>query len=288
MDGHAGSRPHPARVSDRGRPGVGVRDDAAGREEDARCGTGRDFGDRLRSGRPPLAVRPPGTPRHLRAGDRGLVGRTQHRARSRSRGRRVGPPIGRRPRRRGPAARLCRSVGGFPPLDRRAPVLRHEPGRRPGVLRRRDDGGAVEHPREDPPTAGRGADLVVRLQGPGQGPAGDRPRTWCPVRGGGERPEAGRSAAHHRAAGGRGRQLPPVVGFVRPHAGRRVRHPGRNRGGDCRGAAGVAGAGRGRRSRGPAGGPRGVRHVPDGPGSHAGAGGGGSRGRAAVPGGGGP
>ena len=68
-------------------------------------------------------------------------------------------------RRRAVAARVRRPGRGRAAVDRRAPVRRHEPRGRPGVLQRRDHRGDPQHPGEDPRAEGGGPDVGLRLQG---------------------------------------------------------------------------------------------------------------------------
>ena len=126
---------------------------------------------------------------------------------------------------------------GSSPRSRRAaaalgggPALRgHEPAEGPGVLLRRDGGGADQRPHPDPGPAGRVADLVLPVQGQGGRRARDRPAPGRPHPARGERADGRGADADRGAADQRGRRLPALVVPVRPGDEGRLRGPGRDR-----------------------------------------------------------
>ena len=112
----------------------------------------------------------------------------------------------------------------------RGPSLRqHEPRSGPGVLFRRHFRGASESACQDPRAARGGAHVLVLIQGTGRRGPGDCEAAECGLRAGRLRAQGRQPGARHRSTHQGGRRLPRVVGDVRPHARRHLRHPGRDR-----------------------------------------------------------
>ena len=114
-------------------------------------------------------------------------------------------------------------------VDRRAAFRQHE--RRSGerVLRRRTLRGAAQCPVQDSRPARGVPNVGLQLQGrQGGHPDGgaEAQRGEHPRR---KRAQVGLASAHHRAARPRRHGLAPVVGDLRPRAGRHLRRAGRHR-----------------------------------------------------------
>ena len=152
-------------------------------------------------------------------------------------------PRGRRRRRSAaeptrPGGRGARHAG-----DRRPPLRQLDARSGERVLQRRDDRRGLQHARTGAGTAGRRADLRLRIQGQGRRRARDRRPPRCEYAGGRQRaqdrqPYPPDGAAHRR----RGR-LPSLVRDLRTRHGRRLRAPGGARARDRERASGVGASG---------------------------------------------
>ena len=85
-------------------------------------------------------------------------------------------------------------------VDRRPAVHQHERRSRTGIFRRRAGRGRDHQSVEDPRPVRHRPEFDLRLQGQGRGHPQGRQGAWRPLRAGGQRPEGGEPAAHHRPA----------------------------------------------------------------------------------------